>query len=562
MIVALAMTPQPTPATGRVAIYLVLLLAAVLLLWNLWGYDLWAPDEPYFGEGAREMIADGHWLVPHVIGEVTTDKPPLFFWLIALLSLPFGGVSAATARLPSVLAALGTLALTMRLARQWWGARTAALAGVFLTTMVLFWRQARSAQIDSLLCFLILVSLLAFEAFRNGSAKGRTAGLLFWGAAAAATLAKGPVGLLIPLLVALLTLAFDHDLRKMRRFAPLAGPALFLLLTGAWAGATLLAGDEYSVFDALRRHFFERTLHGMHHVQPPWYYLTTLPVGLLPWTGIVIGGLLLAWRERRDPRLRFLLVWSLTVVLMFSISTEKRDLYVLPALPAFALLAAGFVAAWESRDGVRASVPSRAWITLSLGIFGVLATGVALALPAAAGRARLPIDVGAISWQLAALLAPGGLTILVLALRRRWTAAIAATAITISLCYLLAQATVLPALNPIKSVRQFALELKGATGEYRAAGNPVLTFGLRNVPRAIAFYSDGVYLQEVQDARQLEQALSGPAPVYAAIDRKSLAALPPAIHDGLQIVAMTSKSDQEIVLVRSQPPPGVPRGGA
>ncbi|HEY3567431.1 MAG TPA: hypothetical protein VGP73_05805 [Thermoanaerobaculia bacterium] len=123
--------------------------------------------------------------------------------------------------------------------------------------MVLFWRQARSAQIDALLCFLILVSLSAFEAFRSGQARGRPAGLLFWAAAAAATLAKGPVGLLIPLLIALLTLGFDRDLRAWRRFAPFSGPALFLVLTGTWAAAAGASG-EYSVFDALRKHFLER----------------------------------------------------------------------------------------------------------------------------------------------------------------------------------------------------------------------------------------------------------------------------------------------------------------
>ncbi|HEY3567432.1 MAG TPA: glycosyltransferase family 39 protein [Thermoanaerobaculia bacterium] len=120
------------PRTTAPGALLVLVLAAIVLAWNLGGYDLCAPDEPYFGEGAREMIADGHWMVPRVLGEVTTDKPPLFFWLIALVSLPWGGVSAWTARLPSLLAALGTLALTMRLARRWWGERAPPVAGIFL----------------------------------------------------------------------------------------------------------------------------------------------------------------------------------------------------------------------------------------------------------------------------------------------------------------------------------------------------------------------------------------------------------------------------------------------
>ena len=113
-------------ATPRTA---VLSLAAVLFFWQLGGHDLWAPDEPYFAEGAREMVVDGEWAVPHVNGRVTTDKPPLFFWLIALASLIFGKVTPWTARLPSALAGLATVALTLRLGTRLAGPRTAALAG-------------------------------------------------------------------------------------------------------------------------------------------------------------------------------------------------------------------------------------------------------------------------------------------------------------------------------------------------------------------------------------------------------------------------------------------------
>ena len=106
----------------------VLILAAVLFICNTWGYDLWAPDEPFFGEGAREMVADGQWLVTHVNGVVNTHKPPLFFWLIALLSLPLGRVTSFTARLPSALASLGTVAMTLRLGRRSSSEKTAVLA--------------------------------------------------------------------------------------------------------------------------------------------------------------------------------------------------------------------------------------------------------------------------------------------------------------------------------------------------------------------------------------------------------------------------------------------------
>ena len=125
----------------------VLILATVLFLWFLWAHDLWAPDEPRFGEVAREMLVDGQWIVPHVNGVVYNHKPPLLFWLIAGLSVPFGRVLEFTCRLPSALAAIGTVALTIRLGRRFYGPRTAALAGVVLATSFLFWHTARRCQI-------------------------------------------------------------------------------------------------------------------------------------------------------------------------------------------------------------------------------------------------------------------------------------------------------------------------------------------------------------------------------------------------------------------------------
>ena len=190
------------------------------------------------------------------------------------------------------------------------------------------------AQIDALLCFLILVALFAFEGFRSGDWPGRRAGLVFWAAAALAVLAKGPVGLLLPLGVALVTLALDRDLGLWRRFAPFSGPLLFLFLAGL--------DDDLHVGEV--RYGVERGLHGMHHAQPFWYYLEVLPYALLPWSFLLPGALLLAWRRRRDPADRFLLAWALFIVLFFSVSTEKRNLYILPAFPAFALLFARLVA--------------------------------------------------------------------------------------------------------------------------------------------------------------------------------------------------------------------------
>ena len=559
----------------------VLVLAALLGLWNLWGYDLWAPDEPYFAEGAREMLADGQWAVPHVNGTITTDKPPLFFWIIALLSLPAGRVTPLTARLPSALAGLGSVVLAMRLARRAAaapgtarlapeapavsGEADAGLAGLVLATTHLHWDKARSAQIDALLAFLILAALSAFVEFRAGRAAGRRSGLLFWGAAALAVLAKGPVGLLLPLGVALATLAWDRNLRAWRRFAPCAGPALFVMVVGAWMVLATAGGHgEYSVWGAFERHVLKRAVFGMHHVQPPWYYLQVLPVELLPWSALVPGALLLAWRRRGDPADRFLLAWAGFIVLFFSLSTEKRDLYVLPACPAFALLVARLVraTAWPAgapapavRAPAGAASPPRTagagWVTVPLEIVATVLAAAGIAAPLlarrfASGLAPPALAVGAV------LVAAGG-AILAAALAHRPLRAVLVTAAGASATYLVAVSLLYPALDPMNSARAFALEVRRATAGARAAGERVVSFGLGNLPEAIAFNSDGVYLQETADPSRVAAHLEREAEAYAVADAARLPELPPGLRERIIEVSAADLNRKHVVLLRRRP---------
>ncbi len=548
----------------------VVALAAVLFVWNLWGYDLWAPDEPFFGEGAREMVVDGEWLVPHVNGEVNTHKPPVFFWLIALCSLPFGEVSAFTARLPSALAALGSLLLVVRLGRRMGNGQVAALAAAVLATTHLFLDKARSAQIDGLLCFLILAAVSAFEAFRAGDWPGRRAGVVFWVAAALAVLAKGPVGLLLPLGIALAVLAFDRDLGRFKSFAPLTGPLAFLAVAGLWVAATTLWADDYSVWGALQEHFVDRGIHGLHHAQPVWYYGKVLPYTLLPWSLLLPGALYYGWRHRRRADDRFLLVFGLFVVLFFTVSTEKRDLYILPAVPAFALLTARLVAAaagrWQRSDEAGVEAPSQRWVTLPQGIVGALMVLAAVAAPIIAPRQGKELLAPALG--LAVVFAIGGLGILVSAIRGRAWRSAAWTAGAMAAGLLLVVTFVNPALNPRKSGRELAVVVRDATAGSRAAGSrgagsrvagrPVLGLDLAegaerdlgNVPKSLNFYSDGVYLKWVLSVEDLHAELSTPGTVFLLANEDKLPTLPAEIRERMHVVYSTRLSRRNLVFFR------------
>ena len=532
----------------------VLVLAAVLFLWFLGAHDLWAPDEPFFGEGAREMLSDGQWLVTHVNGVVNSHKPPLFFWLIAVFSLPLGAVNEFTARLPSVLAALGTLVLIMRLGRRWFGPKTAALAGVLLATTYMFWDKARWSQIDALLCFLIWVALSAFEAWRSGDADGRRAGALFWCAAGLAVLAKGPVGLLLPLGIVVVALAIERDLGSLRRFAPVVGPLVFVLVTGAWAlAATLWGPSDYSVLGALREHFVERGMHGMHHVRPFWYYAERLPLSLLPWTGLLPGALVVAWRNRRrSAGLRLALVASVFVVVFFSISTEKRDLYVLPALPAFALMMSVLVARvspWRDEVDEIADL-SRRWVTVGQLVVGGLFVLVALAVPFVGDRAEyLP------SWMVfmvGGVLLATGAGALVTALRGRTVESVGVTAGGMAVLYLATTALVYPAMEPRKSSRSFALTIKEITAESRGEGHEVMAWRAGNIPTAVAFYSDGLYTSETNDAEDLAKHLRQEALVYAVVRMDNIEEIPADVRERMMVLHQQRLSRKDLALVANR----------
>ena len=545
----------------------VLLLAAILVLWNAWGYDLWAPDEPYFGEGAREMIADGEWVVPHVNGEVTTDKPPLFFWLIALLSWPFGAVSSLTARLPSILAFLGTTALTMRLAARGRDERTATAAGLVFATLYLAWDKGRTAQIDATLCFLITAALTAFAFWRDrergGQAGDRPAlasPYLFWAALGCATLAKGPVGFLVPLGIALLTLAMDGSLRSWSRFAPLRGPVLMLLIPGAWIAMTLVAGPaEYSVAEAFRRHVLERGVSGMHHPQPAYYFLYTMPQGLMPWTLFLPGALWLAWR-RRSATDRFLIVWLVFTVVFFSIWREKRDLYVLPAYPAAALLVArliGAVAGWDDlteeagakRAGGR---PQAAWVLAPAGLTAVIFIAAAIGIPR--GAALYAPALSGAATPTAVVIGIAGIAVLWQALLRRPVRAALMLGGATAAVYLTTVTILYPAVNPMKSAAVVGRRLATETASWRGAGGRPLAFGLGNTVRQIAIYSNGIYPVEIAKDGEFIRRFDEPAPVWAVVDGARFEDIRPRLRSGVRIVETAHLFDGPVHLVVSEPP--------
>lgn len=305
--------------------------------------DLWTPDEPRYAEVSREMMLSGDFLVPRTNNEPYYEKPPLLFWFMAAASAPFGEISAATARIPSLLSALLTVFLTYVLASRLYGSRVAFWSALILVINLRFLIQATTGQIDMLLTALMTLSLLTFWLWHT---ERKTKWLLlFYLGIALGLFAKGPPALLFPVLM---SVVFYWGRPKARRELHLiSGVIVALVPVAIWlafARSSALPTGEAAP-EAIGRNLFNQTIGrvflGQSHADAPWYYLKNLPVDLLPWTIFLPWTILYVWKRRKESeKMRLLLCWTVPAFLFLSVCIGKRALYLLPLYPALSILLA------------------------------------------------------------------------------------------------------------------------------------------------------------------------------------------------------------------------------
>src|SRR5262247_2102246 len=196
------MAVQHKPAEGMIPqsiMYILLALGLLLFLPKL-GMPLLDPDEGLYASIAREMLARGDWIVPHVNGLPYLEKPPLYFWLTALTFKLFGPSEWAT-RLWSAVSALGTVLLTWRIGRRLYGAHAGLMAGVVMASLVGNALYVRRASTDQLFIFCLTLAMYGFLRDTERPDRGRARFLLVYVGAALSVLAKGFIGLAFPVLI-------------------------------------------------------------------------------------------------------------------------------------------------------------------------------------------------------------------------------------------------------------------------------------------------------------------------------------------------------------------------
>jgi 4-amino-4-deoxy-L-arabinose transferase-like glycosyltransferase len=312
----------------------------------LFGFDLGrrvlaTNDEARFPVMARDILANGHWLLPETSGGPMLNKPPLHAWLIALAAWPVGGVSQRAAVVPSFLGALVVVMLTCWIARRLFEPGIALVAGVIVGTTAGMYALARSPVPDMTLACGIVAAMAAFVAAELHGQRGAWLG--FYVLVGLACWVKGPAGLL-PLLVALVYELTAFGWRGARRMRAGVGVAILVILIAPWWALAANAGRAQFVDDVVRADM----MHGYNPLRALAWHRIVEPLGaaatiLFPWSVLLPFAVWWAarrWKTAAAAGERLALVWALVVFVVVAASSRQRWRYYLPLCVPGALLIA------------------------------------------------------------------------------------------------------------------------------------------------------------------------------------------------------------------------------
>ncbi|OUS05384.1 hypothetical protein A9Q96_11575 [Rhodobacterales bacterium 52_120_T64] len=357
--------------TERFPLIIATIVVFVQTVFSLNNRALWFSDEVRYANVYQNLVEGGHWVVLNLNGMPYPDKPPLYFLFLNAIDA-FPGVSGTTVFfIGSALSGLAFVAATKYLGEVLEFDRKTQVAAIYISLSTIFVVSLfHYVRMDLLFCVFILLSI-AFLYQHYVKQEGSKYLYLGYLAASIATLVKGPLGVIIPLLVLVVFLVWIGKARRFLSTNTLLGLLVSLIPIGIWAyGVVVVQGSDFLTQDILGMHVVQRATNAFHHKEPFYYYFVILPVTFLPWTGFVasvqfkrlfsasVSKSTVANRKQHGSY-AFLISASVTILALLSLMSGKVAIYVLPILPFLSFLVAHKVLV----DGKGAQ---RGWIAVSL----------------------------------------------------------------------------------------------------------------------------------------------------------------------------------------------------
>jgi 4-amino-4-deoxy-L-arabinose transferase-like glycosyltransferase len=335
--------PFFSPLSNRALAWLAVVIVFVALCYRLGHLPLLAPDEGRNAEVGREMKESGAWLVPTYDGVDYLDKPAFYFKAVAV-SLALIGRNETAARAPSAAFGIALVILAFAFCRKVHGAACGWLAAIIIATTPLFVINARTVIFDIALAFFVSAAIFAGYLAEETDGRARRNWYLASAAAAGfATLVKGPVGFLVPLLVLLIFNRVEKRRGAWRRLLAPLNLLVFFGVTLPWFVGLCLAHRDFLHYGLVEESFHRFVSpKAFHRSRPVYFYLLVVAGTFFPWSLLLPEASLATWKQRwaNNRADRLCLVWAVVVVVFFSVSQSKLPAYILSAAVACGILVA------------------------------------------------------------------------------------------------------------------------------------------------------------------------------------------------------------------------------
>ena len=332
---------------------LIIVLAGYFL--GIAGAPITDPVESNYALTAKEMLLSSDYISPRIYGSFWYDKP-VFYYLELILSYAVFGINDFAARLPTaLLAGVGifmTYGFTHYLygnsrgfAGNVYGDVRALIAAVIVGTSLEYWFIGHAVITDMTLFVAVSGVLMSF--FYGYQEKRYNYYLLSFALAGIAVLTKGPIGLCLPGLIILLFLLWERNLKALLNIKILLGFIVFFAIAALWyVPMYLLHGSDF-ITNFIGVHNVLRATVSEHPDDNVWYYYPAILIlGFVPWSLVVIGIALKKWRGLRQnlrgitfsAPTKFLLIWAVTVFIVFQSFATKYVSYTFPYMMPIAIL--------------------------------------------------------------------------------------------------------------------------------------------------------------------------------------------------------------------------------
>jgi 4-amino-4-deoxy-L-arabinose transferase-like glycosyltransferase len=482
--------PRPGLCRARWAAAGVTAGAAALFFARLGARALWS-SEGRWAEIVREMRLTGNYFWPTINGHLYFDKPLLSYWFILAVSHLTGGASETAARIPSALAGWLGVVLVMVLGARLYDRASAALAGLILATCYsyVFFSRHAAADVETVTGTLAAVSLFA-AGWRRPEGWWL---LLFWPVMALTSLTKGLIGFALPLAVCGSYSIIEPGSAELRRHLLQGSPgarirwfiarlrwlfnlksliAIALGLLIYWIPFALSQARSHSdagLYMVFRENLV-RYFAPFDHRGPIYLYAEAIFVLMAPWALFLPAALIQRHRNLAGQSSRggvkselFVLTYFWATFIFFTLSRSRRSYYLLPILPAAALLVARTLR--ERADQMAPAARRLMQLGFAILLLVVAIGGIGYLLPPSwrVGSLRmLPVSpdrtLFAILW-LIAMAATCGATVKFEPRRVAWAVGVTAYA---GMFFLFVFA--MPAAEPYRTERAFARAVRAEVG--------------------------------------------------------------------------------------------------